>query len=127
MKTGKMTRSGRFKEVTIKGKRLRGRLLTVYFLPDDEEQAFYYGITVSKKNARRAIRRNYIKRIIRAFFLKSEERIKISGSIVVRLTRPVHALSKKKIAGTIRKDLETLFRKGGILGERASSENNKSV
>ncbi len=127
MRTGKIIRSGQFKEVTAKGKRLRGRLLTVYFIPDEKKKELSYGITVSKRNAKRAIRRNYIKRIIRAFFLMNGDRIKRSGSVVVRLTRPVHTLSKKNIANSVRKDLEKLFQKGGILGERASSESDQTI
>jgi ribonuclease P protein component len=72
-KDARLRKSAEFRVVYGKGKRLEGRLLTVFVLSNGLDQ-HRLGITASRKMSRHAVKRNRAKRLVReAFRLTAHE------------------------------------------------------
>jgi len=69
-----------FKYVLTRGKYYSGKYIEAFCLKNNLKQ-IKYGIAINTKYAK-AVKRNYIKRLIRESFRKNKERIKIGNSIV---------------------------------------------
>jgi ribonuclease P protein component len=63
----KLRKTDEFSSVFSFRRRINGKYLTVFYMPNSMEYA-RLGIVVSKKIVRRAVARNYIKRVIRELF-----------------------------------------------------------
>jgi len=66
------------------------------------------GVTASKKHATRAVRRNYVKRLIYAELRKIKLRRDVSLRLIVRLIKPVNKMTRKEVASEIKRDLKVL-------------------
>jgi ribonuclease P protein component len=63
----KLRKTDEFSSVFSFRRRINGKYLTVFYMPNALEYA-RLGVVVSKKIVRRAVARNYIKRVIRELF-----------------------------------------------------------
>ncbi|QEY25144.1 ribonuclease P protein component [Neisseria zalophi] len=80
--------------------------LQVFFLPDNGLNHARLGLVVSKKTAKRANKRNYMKRVIREWFRCHKEYLP-AYDFIVRVRKPF----TRENAAEIRKQLEQLTRK----------------
>ena len=115
MKLAHIKKSKEFAEVLENGGRERGKILFFYLLPASKKDELRVGTIVAKKFVRKAVRRNYIKRIIYTFFREHLEEAQKGARVVVRVASDLKASEKKTIAQAVREDLESLSRKNGII------------
>ncbi len=80
MKYARLKKSGDYSRLFKKGKRVFSSCLTVVYLPAKSKTAM--GIALSKKHGK-AVKRNRIKRLIRAAFSNNIEKLGGSWSIIV--------------------------------------------
>ena len=115
MKLAHIKKSKEFAEVLENGGRTRGKALFFYLLPSSDKEELRVGTIVAKKFVRKAVRRNYIKRIIYTFFREHLADTQKGTRVVVRVARGLKAGGKKTIAQAVREDLDSLSRKNGII------------
>lgn len=115
MKIKHLKRSCEFAEILTTGGRERGRTLAFYLLPHPVQGEIQVGTIIAKKNVPKAVRRNYIRRVIYSYFRENLEKIKNSRRVVVRVIQDLRADRKRPLARLIREDLEKLSRKSGII------------
>ena len=113
MKIKHLKSSKEFAGVLDRGKRIRGKALTLY-CKQIPGQDFKVGLIISKKTASLATKRNYIRRLIYSDLQTQEGSLSPGQEIVVRVTKEIGSLTKNDIAHEIRTDLETLLEKAGI-------------
>jgi ribonuclease P protein component len=73
------------------------------------------GAAIAKKFEPSAVKRNYIKRVINAFFREHGEEIRKKYKIIVRLGRSTRDIKKRTLSRELRNDLKALLEKAGIL------------
>lgn len=86
-------------------KALRGRYFVLHYKPSEHAGA-RLGVVVAKKLARRAVLRNFIKRMAREHFRHTRETLP-RHDLILRLNAPVLAVSKAEL----KSDLAGLFRR----------------
>ena len=79
-KTETLKKNYEFKHILTKGKYYSGKIIEVFYLKNNLETN-KIGIAISSKFAT-AVKRNYIKRLIREAIRQNEEKIKSCNSIV---------------------------------------------
>lgn len=100
-----------FKYILNKGKFYSGDKIEIFILKNNKEKN-YIGIAIGVKIAK-AVKRNYIKRLIRENYRLMENNLKKGYNIIF--------LWKKKIPiteanfETIKKDMSDIFKKSGLL------------
>jgi len=107
-----------FRTLIVNGKKLPGRAVLLYVQETKKNGVFplKVGVTTSKKQAARAVKRNYVKRLIYAELRKVKVCEDISLGLIVRLIKPVNKMTRKEIACEIQQDLKVLCgRIDGIL------------
>ena len=80
MKYGRLKKNGDFQKLFKRGKRVFSPLLTVIYSPCREKTLM--GIALSKKHGK-AVKRNRIKRLIRAAFLNNFDKMEGNYNIVI--------------------------------------------
>lgn len=93
MQYARLKKSGDFQRLFIRGKKAYSRCLTVIYSPS--KKGTVMGIALSKKHGK-AVKRNRIKRLIRAAFSNNFDKLKGSYSLVV-LPRVCEEYSYKEI------------------------------
>ena len=92
----KLKKTDEFSSVFSFRRRFHGKFLAVHYMPNLLHHP-RIGIVVSKKLARRAVARNYMKRVVRELFRLS--RLGIGGlDIVVRINQPFTKLDFVNVA-----------------------------
>lgn len=81
MKYQRLKKNGDFQKLFKKGKRVFSRFLTVIYSPAKGEKSVM-GIALSKKHGK-AVKRNRIKRLIRAAFQTNADKLKGCYSMVI--------------------------------------------
>lgn len=81
MKYQRLKKNGDFQKLFKKGKRTFSRFLTVIYSPSKGEKSVM-GIAVSKKHGK-AVKRNRIKRLVRAAFSNNADKLKGCYSMVI--------------------------------------------
>lgn len=115
-KTKMLKKNYEFKNVLSKGKYYSGDCIEAFVKKDTNQNINFLGIAVSVKTAK-AIKRNQIKRWIRENYTLIENRVKPGCRIVF--------LWKKKVSyefanfENIKKDMEKILDKAGILEEKS--------
>jgi ribonuclease P protein component len=95
-----------FSRVFTEGVKIRGNISAAYILRVPGYQGTTVGVVVSRKCAPRAVRRNYLKRLIYGYFADRAEDISPGRVlVVVRITAGVGDLTKKKVSSALKKDL----------------------
>lgn len=113
-KTKMLKKNYEFKNVLSKGKYYSGDYIKAFIRTNNKKIYNYLGIAISVKVAK-AVRRNYIKRLIRENYRLIEDNIKSGYSIVF--------LWKKKVGvenatfKNIKEDINKIFDKANILEE----------
>lgn len=113
-KTKMLKKNYEFKNVLSKGKYYSGDYIEAFIRTNNKKKYNYLGIAISVKVAK-AVRRNYIKRLIRENYRLIEDNIKSGYSIVF--------LWKKKVGvenatfKNIKEDINKIFDKANILEE----------
>jgi len=114
VQTGRLKTKKEFEEVLRGGVKRQGRSVSVFFLKNGKD-AHRVGVIVARRNARTAVFRNYIKRVIYEFFRANRERVKKGYSIVVRYDGRPAGSSRAGTGNRIREDLEELSRKEKVI------------
>lgn len=112
-KTKMLKKNYEFKRVLTKGKYYSGKCIEA-FIKQNYNDLNFIGIAVSSK-AGNAVKRNYVKRIIRAGYTELEGKIKKGYSIVFLWKKKVQ-IEKAKY-NDVFEDIEKIIEKAGILKE----------
>jgi len=104
MKYVRIKKNGDFTKIFTKGKRSRAATLSIIYSPSDK---FRMGICISKKYGK-AVKRNRIKRLIRAAFKDEKKRIK-NASILV-----LPKIAEEYSYAAFKRDLQYILRKENL-------------
>ncbi len=113
-KTKMLKKNYEFKNVLSKGKYYSGFCIEAFIRKNNIKNKNLLGIAIGTKVAK-ATKRNYIKRLIRESYKNSEDSIKKGYSIVFLWKKKVDI--KNANYKNIKKDMNKIFDKSGILGE----------
>lgn len=101
LKRQRLTKADEFSSVFSLGRAVQGRHLQVFISPNVLDHA-RLGLVVSKRVARQAVKRNYMKRVIREYFRLHTNAL--SGiDMVVRVKRGFARQDKEAIAQELQK------------------------
>lgn len=106
-KTKMMKKNYEFKKVFAKGKYFSGKYIEAFIRSDSNPENLFLGIAISVKIAK-AVRRNYIKRLIRENYYLFEPEIKNGGHIIILVKKKVNIneISYEKIHEDMKNILE---------------------
>lgn len=110
-KTKMMKKNYEFRKVLSKGKYFSGNYIEAFILKNNLSYNFL-GLAVSTK-AGKAVRRNYIKRLIRENYKRVEENISSGYSLVFLWKKK--ADSKEACYKNIKEDMDNIIKKSNIL------------
>lgn len=85
-KKHRLRKSAAFGYVYASAKRLAGKFFVFYYLSNNSKTksiVSQLGVTVSTKVSKRAVKRNYIKRVLREWFRKKQSDFKVVVKVVV--------------------------------------------
>jgi ribonuclease P protein component len=115
VKIDRIRKTKDFQDIFKNGKKFKGKLFSLYAWKDGGSGETAAGATVAKKFAHAAVKRNYIKRAIYAAFRERSGDIQRGVKIVVRLSCGVKDIKKRTLSKEIRKDVEDLLLKAGVI------------
>ena len=109
-KTEMLKKNYEFKHVLTKGKYLSGDYIEAFFIQNNENKN-KLGIAVSKKKIT-AVKRNYLKRLIKESYRLNEDILKTGESIVFLVKRKsnIEEISFEKVQKDVLKILEKIGR-----------------
>ncbi len=109
MKIRHIANKKEFSEIFTQGKICRGRKIAVYRLNDDTTQRISIGLVLSKKYLPKAVQRNYVKRVIYAYFRESAAKIPVGEKIIIRVTGKMGTnRTRKEAAKTIIEEIKEI-------------------
>ena len=113
-KTKMLKKNYEFKKVLTKGKYFSGKYLEIFIKrsKNEEEKVNFLGIAISVKLAK-AVKRNYIKRLIREVYQKIENEIDLGYEIVI-LCKKKADIDKIRY-NDVNIDMKSIFEKANIL------------
>ena len=106
-----LKKSNEFQRVLQKGKWYNGKLISIYILPNNNNNIFL-GIAVSKKSGK-AVKRNRIKRVIREAYRQYDSQI-IPGNNIVVIWKTKNLFENLNFCA-IKEDMLKCFSKAGVL------------
>ena len=109
MKIQHILKSMDFAEVLKNGKKRQEDIVAMHFLKDERKGRVSVGVIISKKNVPKAVTRNYLRRIIYAFFTEQTTRSNDDKKIVVRITRPIGNVKKGTLSKKVREEMSNLL------------------
>ena len=113
--TVKLKKNYEFRNVLKKGKSVKGNYIECFYIKTNKSNYNSLGIAISSKLCK-AVKRNMIKRKILAAYTQIEERL-LKGNIFIFLWRKNIDIDECSF-NNIFKDMETIFKKIGILDEK---------
>ena len=113
-KTQMLKKNYEFKNVLSKGKYYSGRYIEAFIKKNNSSNINFLGIGVSVKTAK-AVKRNYIKRLIRENYRLYEEKMKTGNNIVFLWKK--RANLQDATFENIKKDINYIFDKAKIFLE----------
>ena len=113
-KTKMLKKNYEFKNVLSNGKYYAGRYIEAFVKPNNSKTYNFLGVAISVKTAK-AVKRNYIKRLIRENYKNLENDIKIGNSIVFLWKKKADIQNATFI--NIEKDMNLIFDKSKIFIE----------
>ncbi|MFH1878707.1 MAG: ribonuclease P protein component [Candidatus Omnitrophota bacterium] len=108
-----------FTEIFERGERKKGTYLSFYLLGAEQEPEIAVGLVISKKVAKKAVIRNYLRRTIYAFFRENRNNFQKGFKLIVRGIKEVSELKKKDLSLEIRKELDFLCSMSGIKNDKS--------
>ena len=111
MKIRHILKSSDFAEILKSGERFKSKLVSIYLERGTGSKTLNVGIAVPKKCAPKAVTRNYLRRLIYAYFREAGGSWAKGARIVVRISSNVAEIKKKPLSKEIRESLETIARK----------------
>lgn len=103
-----------FADIYRRGRRIKGTTGSLYIKKDPAEKGIKLGVTVSKKAVSLATRRNYIKRLVYAYFRANKGAWRSGYETVFRMGQ-LPSRQKKALSQMIRQDIAALTEKAGLL------------
>lgn len=110
-KTEVLKKNYEFRKILNKGKFYSGQYIEVFITKNNKDKN-YIGIAIGVKIAK-AVKRNYIKRLIRENYRLLEDKIRTGNSMVFLWKKKVNIEEANFI--NIKKDMLYIFKKAGIL------------
>lgn len=110
-KTELLKKNYEFRKILNKGKFYSGQYIEVFIIKNNTDKN-YIGIAIGVKIAK-AVKRNYIKRLIRENYRLLEDKIRTGNSIVFLWKKKVNIEEANFI--NIKNDMFYIFKKAGIL------------
>lgn len=110
-KTEVLKKNYEFRKILNKGKFYSGQYIEVFITKNNKDKN-YIGIAIGVKIAK-AVKRNYIKRLIRENYRLMEDKIRTGNSMVFLWKKKVNIEEANFI--NIKKDMLYIFKKAGIL------------
>ncbi|HNV86672.1 MAG TPA: ribonuclease P protein component [Candidatus Omnitrophota bacterium] len=107
-----LTRRTDFADVLRNGRAFRYAVFQLICRPREQAEATRLGIGVAKRNFKKAVDRNRIKRWVRECFRKREERFLFPCDLMVR----VFSGKESRIFGEFKEAFDEALRKAGLLG-----------
>lgn len=120
-KREKLRRNPQFKEVYIRGRKINGPRLTIFYKPN---QLLYsrLGLSVSKKRFKLSTRRHYIQRRLReAYRALNKTRFLPGYDIIIKACRFENNIRFENL----KRELLNLLRKGGLTGIYNGEQENR--
>ncbi|MFH1846106.1 MAG: ribonuclease P protein component [Candidatus Omnitrophota bacterium] len=116
MKVKHLLKTRDFADILKTSRKESEELVSVRIRPGEKKSALIrVGIIISKKFAPKAVDRNYMRRIIYAYFSKHGQAFNKEADIIVRLEKNTRSLSKTALSREIRKELKNLTEKKGLI------------
>ncbi len=114
-KTEMMKKNYEFRNVLSKGNYYSGKYIEAFIRKNRKEKVNYLGIAIGVKLAK-AVKRNHIKRLIRANYQFYEEVLKEGYSIVFLWKKKVKI--EKANFHKVKRDMEVIFDKAKMIEEK---------
>ncbi len=114
MKLEHILKTRDFSDIIKNGKKYKGKSLCLYIKEHVPIKNIAVGVIISKKTAARAVTRNYLKRVIYAFYTDNSEKINTGVNIVLRVISPVEKRKRKSAARHVRLELGELTKRAKL-------------
>ncbi|MEA3488737.1 MAG: ribonuclease P protein component [Candidatus Omnitrophota bacterium] len=111
MRIRHILKSRDFTEIIESGRKVRGRTIAAHFKKDKDSKELTIGIIASKRFIPTAVKRNYIRRLIYAYFREYGDSLAPGVRAVIRVARNVGGIRKNQLAREIREELTRIFHK----------------
>ncbi|MGB2601008.1 MAG: ribonuclease P protein component [Candidatus Omnitrophota bacterium] len=111
MKIRHILKSKDFVEILKNGEKLKNKLVSAHLKRETGGKELSVGVIVSKKCAPKAVTRNYLRRIIYAYFREAGAKWAKGTRIVVRLSSNVSEIKKRPLSQEVRKNLARIAQK----------------
>ncbi|MFH1552707.1 MAG: ribonuclease P protein component [Candidatus Omnitrophota bacterium] len=116
MKITRAIKTKEFANVLKNGEKKRGAILTLYSLKDLScAEKLSVGVIVSKRVSASAVRRNYIRRLIYAYFREHKGQATRGTLIAIRVVSDINKKSRKALSLEVRDELKDLTTKAAII------------
>lgn len=114
MKIKHILKATEFANILKTGDKIRGKVICLHLLKVPDEGIAYVGVVIPKRYVPKAVARNYLKRVIYAYFrsMKGDAARKVKA--VVRVTASLKEIRKKTISREVRAEIAGMLRRGGI-------------
>jgi ribonuclease P protein component len=116
VKIERIRKTKEFADVFKNGTKIQGEVVSLYARQSADTEPPAAGIAVPKKYATSAVKRNYVKRVINAYFRQSAISLRKGVKLVVKVSKKINSTSRNELARTLKEDLEKLLGKAGIAG-----------
>jgi len=107
----KLLKTDDFSSVFSFRQRIFGDTLTMLVMPNERDYP-RLGIVVSKKTARRAVARNYMRRVVREWFRHHREQV-LGHDLVIRVNKPFGRADFDQVQAELARLLEKLKQRYG--------------
>ena len=115
MKIAHILSKREFADIFENGKKASGSKVSLYFKRGSGAGRLSVGIVISKKAVPKAVKRNYLRRLIYVYWRENAKPAMKDMSIVVRITGGVKGLGKGTLSKTVREELTLLSARCGIM------------
>lgn len=115
MKIAHILSKREFAAVFEGGKKISGKEVALYILRETGREKISVGIVISKKFVPGAVKRNYLRRLIYAYFRENAEKMKKDIKVVVRVTEKIGEKKRALISKAIIGQLDEVAEKAGIV------------
>ena len=115
MKIDRIRKTKDFQEVFKDGKKLKGKVFSLYVLNEAGSDAVFMGVVAAKKFAPRAVKRNYIRRLVYAAFREHGASFRRGIRVIARLSHDTGGIKKRPLSKAIGKDIKRLLEQAGII------------